>query len=104
MDPNQPAVVPDSLGDFLGNERDHNRPNDLDQEFQGIIANPAKHDLPRAKHDEMSRKQHFADIPKDVVAEFRDGRVGDATFLGLDRALEPALHGHGTEVEGSGKD
>jgi hypothetical protein len=104
MDEHQPAVIPDCLGHFLGNERDHNRPDDLDQEFQGIIANPAEHDLPRAKHDAVKGKQHFADVPKDVVAELSDGGVGDTTFLVLDRALESALHGNGNEVEGRGKD
>jgi hypothetical protein len=61
------------------------------------------HDLPRAKHDEISRKQHFADIPKDVVAELSNGGVGDATFLGPDGALDITLHGHGREVEARGK-
>jgi hypothetical protein len=104
MDEHQPLVVSDSLGHFLCNERDHNRPNDLDQEFQGITANIAEHSLPRAKYNEVKGQQHFAYIPKDVGAELSDGGVGDATFLVLDRALEPTLHGHGAEVEGSGKD
>jgi hypothetical protein len=104
MDPNYPVVVPDSLGHFLCNEGDHHCPDDLDQEFQGSIASKAEHDQPRAKHDAINGKQHFADVPKGVVAEISDGGVGDTQFLLLDRALEAALYGHGKEVEGSGKD